>query len=226
MASIKFGAIVTDMRGKLGGHSFQKGNQSRVLRTTSIPRASSSLSKIRTQQQVNEVRIAWENLPFEEQENWSVLAANFSRKNKFGDSVAYTARQFFFYTQNNLLRSNQPLQVDSNIFDTTLLPAEPESFVFDTAESNLFITGSEFIETQRYVIRVLVLTKPVFSPSLNRFVYMGSLNSYDTDSEGLYNNTVQRFGPLNSGKNAYVAYYTVNNHGFATKAAIMRADIV
>lgn len=102
MALAKFGMIVTDMRGSLGGHVFSRGRSGAIARTKVTP-----LNPQTTFQQSVRARLAsisqtWRTLTEAQRNAWNASVANFERTNVFGDSVKPTGKNLFTAVNINL----------------------------------------------------------------------------------------------------------------------------
>lgn len=105
MASVKYGAIITDMKGKIGGTTFQGGFSGSVAKSTPGTRAGSKLTKADAGRIVNqnaliaELAAGWRNLTDEQRLTWRTGAPNYPFLNRFGAS--YTASGYQVYMSLN-----------------------------------------------------------------------------------------------------------------------------
>ena len=112
MAIAKFGAIVTDVRGKLGGHVFQGNGFTTSLRTMSTTKGYIGQFNASTLTELRIVRINWEALTVAEKNQWGVLASQFLVPNKFGDYVQLSAFNLFVRNTLALAYANAPNVID------------------------------------------------------------------------------------------------------------------
>ena len=105
MATVKYGAIITDMKGKIGGTTFQGGPAGPVAKSTPETRSGSKLTKADAGRIVNQPSLiatlagGWRNLTDEQRLTWRTGAPNFPFKNRYGDS--YTASGYQVYMSLN-----------------------------------------------------------------------------------------------------------------------------
>lgn len=99
MASVKYGSIVTDIKGKVGGHIFKGSNAGPVLQTKEQAVASSAkLTKADAGRVINTLPLTafiagqWRQLTDAQRASWVSGAVNFPAFNKFG--VSYTSSGF------------------------------------------------------------------------------------------------------------------------------------
>lgn len=124
-AQVKYGAIITDMKGKAGGHVFKGTTAGGVMQAKASPLKGTSqngkLTKadagrvIRTQANTAENATNWKGLSDAERTTWTAAAPNFPFYNKFGQPYTPSGYQLYMSVNNNLL----------NIGEATL--AEPPS---------------------------------------------------------------------------------------------------
>lgn len=126
MATIKFSALVNDMRGKLNGSVFSATKAGNVLRNRAVATIHNSIRWTNHKSRFAPVVQAWRSLSKEEQEAWDDSALSVIRQNKVGDT--YTLTGYNYFTSVNLLR----LQTNEGI--TSIPPAPvsiPDMFDFD-----------------------------------------------------------------------------------------------
>jgi hypothetical protein len=108
MATLKYGSIVTEIKGKLGGHVFQRCGQSLSVRTISARRLTSSLLKSISKTQFGSVASQWRKLSNAQKTNWSNIAPTYPTVDKFGNDIVLSGYQLYQYINKRyLLISNQ-----------------------------------------------------------------------------------------------------------------------
>lgn len=105
MASVKYGTIVTELKGKIGGNVFQGGRAAPTLKKLwgyirKQDQAQLSWNNIK-RAEFAVVTQTWRTLTDEQRTSWSAAAPSFPFYNKFGDS--YTGTGYQLYMQCNLL---------------------------------------------------------------------------------------------------------------------------
>jgi len=118
----KFGAIIVDGSGKIGGHVASKNKDANILRTKVKPKKSEKLSSIRQRNNIIRLAKAWRNLDKTAVEAWNNEASNIVYHNSFGDKKSITGINYFMRINNNLILLNKPLittpQTPSQDIDT------------------------------------------------------------------------------------------------------------
>jgi hypothetical protein len=106
MANVKYGSIVTDMKGKVGGQTFKGTKAGGVLQNNATPVKGAKLTKADAGRAINPyvnmaaVSSSWRALSDSQRSDWNGAAPSFPFKNKFG--VLYTASGYQLYVSCNL----------------------------------------------------------------------------------------------------------------------------
>jgi hypothetical protein len=129
MARVKLGAIVSDLRGKLGGQNFQKNRYGHTLRT--IPRFANKQSQTQQQNRGSFQFIvrSWGELTQGQRDAWNNAVGNFLFTTVFGDQVAPSGQLLF--TRLNIIRRL--------IDEALLVNPPPNPPVTDITDINLII---------------------------------------------------------------------------------------
>lgn len=225
MATIKFGAIVTDMRGKLGGHVFQKGNQSRVMKTNVKSRKTLSSFNQATQLRVNDVIGRYNALSYANKLAWSNAAKEYNFKNRFGDTVQYTGRQLFLYLNNNLLSANlSVITTPTNLNPVVPIPSF-SSCSFNTAGSTGTCAGATAPAGSRYVFKMQQIAPGAITPNFDKAIFCANTSTTAFTAPIIYNPYVLRYGVPLTTTNAFVWAYLVNSSGFPSYSILRKVTI-
>jgi hypothetical protein len=99
---MKFGAIVVDGRGKIGGHVASKNRSGAYLRTKVTPVNAQTSFQLGVRNVFTGFAQAWRGLTQAQRDAWNAAVGDFTRTNVFGDSVAPTGFNLFQRLNNNL----------------------------------------------------------------------------------------------------------------------------
>jgi hypothetical protein len=105
----KFGAIVTDGRGKLGGSVFSKNRYGLYEKTKVTPLNTPSAYKSIIKNNHKTVVSAWSNLTDAERQSWNSGTYNFPQKNTFSDTCYLSGYALFLKLNLNRLLLSQSL---------------------------------------------------------------------------------------------------------------------
>lgn len=99
---VKFGSIVTDGRGSVGGHTLSRNTYGAIMRTkvTPVNRATTAQQNVRSS--FTAIAQMWRGLTDAQRAAWASLAQEVSRTNIFGDSVSLTAFNLFVRLNRNI----------------------------------------------------------------------------------------------------------------------------
>lgn len=101
---MKFGAIVTDGRGKIGGHVATKNRQGAALRTKSSPVQRRSNAQQLVKSRFTNLSQDWRDLTPAQRAAWNNAAPDFIQTNIFGDNYAPTGKNLYQLINQNILQ--------------------------------------------------------------------------------------------------------------------------
>ena len=99
---IKFGAIITDGRGSLGGHVMSRNTYGAIMRTKVTPVNRSTTLQQNVRSSLTAIAQLWRSITDAQRAAWGSLAQEVSRTNIFGDSVKLTPFNLFIRLNRNL----------------------------------------------------------------------------------------------------------------------------
>lgn len=100
----KFGAIVTDGRGKIGGHVASKNRSGSYFRTKVTPVNRNTSFQAAVRNRLAGLSQSWRTLTAAQIAAWNAAVADFSKTNIFGDTVLPTGFNLYQALNNNLIR--------------------------------------------------------------------------------------------------------------------------
>lgn len=103
MARIKFGMMMTDARGKLGGHVFTKARSGATVRTKVTPANPKTSAQSAARSSLANFSQAWRNLSEEQRIAWNSAAQEVGKTNIFGDAYFPSGKNYFTAINKNLL---------------------------------------------------------------------------------------------------------------------------
>ena len=171
----KFGAIIVDGRGKIGGHVASKNRAGSYLRTKVTPVNAQNASQLEIRNRFTTLSQAWRDLTQSNRDSWNFAVGDFPRTDQFGDSHNPIGFNLFQMLNNNLLTTGG-VQIDvpplpSAVGEVTLtsiaiaagagtmslvmgaaVPANTSVKVFATAPVS---AGRDFVKSQYRLISIL-----------------------------------------------------------------------
>lgn len=109
MAKIKFGMMMTDARGKLGGQVFSKNRAGSYVRTKTTPANPRSTAQLFNRSILASLSIGWNALSLSAIASWNEAVANWAKTDIFGDLRNPTGKNLYIALNKNLLQSGQSI---------------------------------------------------------------------------------------------------------------------
>lgn len=210
MSKIKWGAIVVDGRGKLGGHVFTKTRSGATMRTKVTPVNPQTTAQASARSRLGGNSQAWAQLSESQRRGWNELASESARTNIFGDQYFPTGKNLFTSVNNNLLLIGGAQLSDPPAFkELPFIVAMSASVAVATSSISLNITADGELGGSALVIEA---SKPL---SKGRYNFDGTYRiiSYQEATApitptALYNAYVAKFGAPSVGtKIGFRCYY-------------------
>jgi hypothetical protein len=113
----KFGAIVTEGRGKIGGHVFSKNRGGAYMRTKVTPVNPRTASQSLVRSRFGDLSTAWRSLTQAQRDAWNGIVAQYSSTDIFGDLKNPSGLALYQRINNNLAK------IGVSAISTPLAPA-------------------------------------------------------------------------------------------------------
>ena len=181
MASIKLGAYVTEIRGKVGGTVFSKSANGSYTKNFSKPVNTNTGRQQTVRGLFSQVSQYWRQLSDEEREAWAAAAPEFPYQNRVGETSTYTGSQLF--AKLNMARFQQDPGAEymtnpPSPSSLTAIYSAVATLATDSPNVNITITingGTGLGAGQlAYVMATRGLSQGVYRPKDNVFKLLGS----------------------------------------------------
>lgn len=103
----KWGALLVDGRGKVGGHVLTKNRQGAAMRTKVTPANPQTNAQVNQRNSLSAFSQAWRDLTAAQRLAWESAAQDVNRQNIFGDSYNPTGKNLYTLTNINLALAGQ-----------------------------------------------------------------------------------------------------------------------
>ena len=198
MAIIKFGMMMTDARGKLGGQVFTKTRSGATVRTKVTPTNPQTAAQQTARAILGNLSTAWRALTEEQRQGWNAAVDGFLKTNIFGDTYSPSGKNLFVGLNANLAQTGSPrndvsptpIEVPAAIILSVGVEIGTAEIVIDFQDA---APGGNF-----YMI--FQASKPM---SAGRFNFSGSYSTFKTvpgtsfpSPASLYTSYVDKFGAL------------------------------
>lgn len=207
---IKFGSLVTDGRGKIGGHVASKNRAGAYLRTKVTPVNPNSTDQQVARGILTGFSQAWRSLTAAQRNAWNGAVGDFARTDVFGDSHNPTGFNLY-------VRLNSKLAViGASALTLPPLPSEVSNVV--ASALTMTITGSvgevAFAPTVPAGMAVIVRATAGVSPGKNfvksEYRIIDVMAAAATTPEDIWAAYVAKFGSPTAGTKVFVSLETVN----------------
>ena len=108
MAKIKFGMMMTDARGKLGGQVFSKNRAGAYVRTKVTPVNPRTSFQQASRQLLGVISQSWSTLSIEQRESFNKAVSDWARTDIFGDLKNPTGKNLFTRLNKNAIAAGFP----------------------------------------------------------------------------------------------------------------------
>jgi hypothetical protein len=217
MATIKLGAIVTDIAGSVGGSTFRRGSNFIALYNKQRRQIKSVASPFSRLGALSNVVKTWSYMEQTDRDSWELVAGDYRFPGKFGGDKILTARQLFTKLNGQLLPTGTINLNATGISDTVTVPlissvvSDIESSVIDLN----FISAINDQYTYFKFTRLSNLAQQYIPPS-RRFDYVTSMMGADTLN--LFYVMNEKYQSITAGEIFTIQVYNLNNFGFTTAA--------
>lgn len=195
---IKFGSIVVDGRGKVGGHFASKAQGSNFLATNTFSHSSKSIKSADSRASFASAASAWRTITLRDYRQWAEFASSLKTTNVFGDPIVLSP--FAVFSKFNMRRK---LYFDNT---STEVPGYRPSFE-NAADPSVFIENN--VPTARINGSGLTGNKIVFfATAPSNYYFKPGSRKYIAMNSSLFAST---FGQVYIiGYNATFPYFTAN----------------
>lgn len=139
MASIQFGNIVVDMRGKVSGNVYSKNKGGAYSRVRVVPTNPQTSYQVARRSILTSLSQAWRGLTAANRTSWNNAVQNFRRVNRVGNAISLSGNALYVSLNKNLadvgIAANAAAPAPESVDTVTV-----SSFVADTTLQTLVLT--------------------------------------------------------------------------------------
>lgn len=225
MAKIKFGAMMVDASGKLGGQVFSKNRGGAYIRTKTTPLNPQTTAQMSIRGIFASISSAWSVLSEASRQSFNNLVSSYARTDIFGDLRNPSGKNLFQRLNQNLAISGQ---------DQIIICSQPQEVPFanlsevvlnsDDSEINLSYSGNATGS------KIVVWATPPLSAGTsfvkNKLRQIGVLVGAEAVSVNIVNEYIAKFGAYNDTDNIYFGVRVINANGQASPLETIKAVAV
>jgi hypothetical protein len=208
---IKFGALVVDGRGKIGGHVASKNRGGAYLRTKVTPTNPNTSAQATVRNRLTAFSQGWKGLTAAKRAAWNSSVSDYSKTDIFGDIKQPSGVNLYVKLNSNLD------EVGVSAISLPPLPqaVEPVLTISATAAAgapalSVVYTPTPIPADTAFVLRATKQVSPGKTFLKNEFRNIAILDAADTSPEDALAAYVAKFGTLVAGQKIGVALVPVN----------------
>lgn len=222
MAKIKFGAMMVDASGKLGGQVFSKNRGGAYIRTKATPLNPQTTSQMAIRGIFASVSSAWSGLSEAGRQSFNNLVSSYARTDIFGDLRNPSGKNLFQRLNQNLVISGQP-QITTcvqpsevpfaNVTGVTIEAGATEmnlSFEGDTSDSKMVIWATPPVSAGTSFVK-------------NKLRQIAVLDGQAAATVNVVSHYIAKFGAFDEDSNIYFGVRVINANGQASPMETIKA---
>lgn len=159
---IKFGAMMTDARGALGGQVFSKNRGGAYVRTKVTPVNPRSTAQIAVRNRLTTLSQQWRGLTGDQRNAWRAAVSLFAKTDIFGDVKNPSGANLFIKINSNLLMIGQAVII-SPPSSLSVLTTVVQVLQADDSDQSLKLTCSGAVPAGTYMV---IRATPPMSPGV------------------------------------------------------------
>ena len=224
MAKIKFGMMMTDASGKLGGQVFSKNRGGSYVRTKVTPTNPQTSAQSTIRGIFASISSRWSSLTDAQRASFNGYVQAYARTDIFGDLRNPSGKSLF-------QRLNQNLEISSQTqTDVCSSPVEVPFANLTTASAD--VSTAAFLVNYRgdlTGVKAIVWATPQMSQGTkfvkNQLRQIAVLDGGNTGSEDIWADYVAKFGAPVAGANISIAVRVINTNGQASPLEVVKATV-
>lgn len=208
---MKFGAIVVDGRGKIGGHVASKNRGGAYLRTKVTPTNPNSTAQAGVRNRMTSLAQGWRSLSASERLSWNNAVGDFAKTDIFGDIKQPSGINLFTKLNSNLLEVGVTQLVNAP------LPAAVSAVESLSGSAAAGVPGFSLVFTPtpvpaytKFIVRATEQVSAGISNLSGKFRNIEILDPADTSPANILASYNAKFGTLVAGRKIGVEVVPVN----------------
>lgn len=224
MAKIKFGMMMTDASGKLGGQVFSKNRGGSYVRTKVTPVNPQTTAQMTIRGIFASISSAWSNLTESQRATFNGFVNDYARTDIFGDLRNPSGKNLFQRLNQNLTITGQA-QINECVSPLAVPFADVQSAIAS-------VSGPDFVietagDTRSTVL--VVWATPQLSQGTtfvkNKLRQIGYYAGGIAENIDIQADYVAKFGQPTAGANIYIGVRVINENGQASPLETVKALI-
>lgn len=224
MAKIKFGMMMTDASGKLGGQVFAKNRGGSYVRTKRTPSNPQTTAQMTIRGIFASISSRWSSLTEQQRASWNGFVADYAKTDVFGDLRNPSGKALFQRLNQNLAISEQ---AEKDICTSPIeVPFANVTFAGGSVGASELEVNTAGDTTGS---KVVIWATPSLSQGTkfvkNKLRQLEVVAGANGATSNFYASYVAKFGVPAVGANIYVGVRVINANGQASPLEVVKAEI-
>lgn len=224
MAKIKFGMMMTDARGKLGGQVFSKNRSGAYIRTKVTPSNPQTSAQAQVRSNLATLSAGWNSLTAEQISQWNSSVDDWTSTDVFGDIKKPTGKNLFVKLGLNCL--NNYLPINSSVPQKIEMPSlVGVSATLNNTTGALIISDLPEFEDGKYQVEATPPVQMGVSFVKNKFRVIDSLSRSAAATENVTAFYEQKFGSAIGAQKVFFRIRPIGENGQAGTPIVILAEL-
>ena len=225
MAKIKFGMMMTDASGKLGGQVFSKNRGGSYVRTKVTPVNPQTTAQMTIRGIFASISSAWSSLTESQRATFNGFVNDYARTDIFGDLRNPSGKNLFQRLNQNLSISGQS-QITDCVAPSEVPFANLVSALGDVSGTELEVTTAGDTTGSIVVFWATPQLSQGTSFVKNKLRQIAYVNGDDALTRNVWSDYITKFGTPSAGANIFIGVRVINANGQASPLETIKAVIV
>lgn len=225
MAKIKFGMMMTDASGKLGGQVFSKNRGGSYVRTKTTPSNPQTVAQMAIRGIFASISSTWSELTQSNRDSFNNFVGDYARTDIFGDARNPSGKSLFQRLNQNLEISGQT-QITTCVSPSDVPFAGLISAVADLSNTEFFIDTNNDTGGSKIVVWA---TPPMSQGTKfvkNKLRQLAVFDGDNATSVNVWVKYIAKYGVPTVGANIVVGVRIINANGQASPLETVKAVVV
>lgn len=222
MAKIKFGAMMVDASGKLGGQVFSKNRGGAYIRTKATPLNPQTTAQMTIRGIFASISSAWSGLQEESRQSFNNLVSSYARTDIFGDLRNPSGKNLFQRLNQNLVISGQP-QITTCVQPSEVPFANLAEVRLNGADNEIELSYAGNLTGSKVVVWATPPLSAGTSFVKNKLRQIAVINGRDGVTADVASEYVAKFGAFDNDSNIYFGVRVINANGQASPLETIKA---
>lgn len=221
MAKIKFGMMMTDARGKLGGQVFSKNKSGSYVRTKVTPTNPRTAKQMASRSILGTLSAGWNALTLAQVTAWNKAVDQWAKTDIFGDLKNPTGKNLFVSLNKNLLGIGEDV-INLPPNKQEMLDLSALAVTYDAVANEFTVTGLQASGTGYYQVMASPVVPTGVNYVKNKLRVVGRALSTETTASVLDDNYTATFGSAPIANRVFVQIRFIGLNGQAGAPVMVR----